>query len=174
MWTSRPHCPKTWSHNQPGKTDVNGCPQSLEEKLNNHHQTSNQQEEKFNETHKSNKEDDHQRSSKTRWWRNTRGQNAINKQGKWRTARIPSASGTSMAHGLGNDSNIVVNNNFITRYIVAFQGINKPYLTLPYLAWDLRFWLWVLGFWVLGFRFWVLLLGSPLRCGKSLVSLVSM
>ena len=131
MWTSRPHCPKTWSHNRPGKTDVNGCPQSLEEKLNNHHQTSNQQEEKFNETHKSNKEDDHQRSSKTRWWRNTRGQNAINKQGKWRTARIPRARGTSMAHGLGNDSNIVVNNNFITRYIVAFQGINKPYLTLP-------------------------------------------
>ena len=32
-----------------------------------------------------------------------------------------------------NDSNIVLRNNFITRYIVMFKGINKPYLTLPYL-----------------------------------------
>ena len=33
---------------------------------------------------------------------------------------------------MDNDSNIAFRNNFITRYIVTFKGINKPYLTLPY------------------------------------------
>ncbi len=131
MWTGRPHCPKL----EPTTTRVNqtliDAHKSLEEQLNNHQQTSKQQDDEINETY--------QTTRRMTTWGALQQEDGETQEDKMQSTNTEKeaqqGSPEHMEHQwhMENDSNIVFRNNFITRYIVAFKGINKPYLTLPYI-----------------------------------------
>ena len=133
MWTGRPHCPKL----EPTTNRVRQMQMDVHKAWRNSWTTTNKPAN--NRTMNTTKHTKTTRRMTTRGaLKQEDGEMLEDKMQSTNTENeAQQGSPEHMEHQwhMENDSNIVLRNNFITRYIVAFKGINKPYFTLTCKWW---------------------------------------